>query len=155
MSKRRRPGDFLADYALLGAQRNTKIVGIFVRLWKRDGKPRYLDYIPRVWAMLERDLASRAGPGGALVRCQYPGDLRDPAGGGSFWHEQASVSDTAMVLAAGIGKRMRPLTAAAQAAGARGGQAADRPCARQAGRGGRRARWSMPIIWPTSSKPMS
>ncbi|EJL28001.1 aminoglycoside phosphotransferase family protein, partial [Novosphingobium sp. AP12] len=28
----------LADYARLGAQRNTKIVGIFVRLWRRDGK---------------------------------------------------------------------------------------------------------------------
>jgi aminoglycoside/choline kinase family phosphotransferase len=41
-----RPGSrddtFLADYARLGAQRNAKIVGIFVRLWKRDGKPRYL-----------------------------------------------------------------------------------------------------------------
>ena len=41
-------GEFLADYARLGAQRNAKIVGIFVRLWKRDGKPRYLDMIPRV-----------------------------------------------------------------------------------------------------------
>ena len=51
---------FLADYARLGAQRNAKIVGIFVRLWKRDGKPRYLDMIPRVWALLERDLAHPA-----------------------------------------------------------------------------------------------
>ena len=32
---------FDADYALLGAQRNAKIVGIFTRLHKRDGKPRY------------------------------------------------------------------------------------------------------------------
>jgi hypothetical protein len=46
VQKARPQGDFLADYARLGAQRNTKIVGIFVRLWKRDGKPRYLDYIP-------------------------------------------------------------------------------------------------------------
>ncbi len=38
--------DFLADYARLGAQRNAKIVGIFVRLWKRDGKPHYLGYDP-------------------------------------------------------------------------------------------------------------
>lgn len=45
-----------AAYALLGAQRNTKILGIFTRLWKRDGKPRYLGYQPRVWAYLERDL---------------------------------------------------------------------------------------------------
>src|SRR3546814_17285798 len=56
-------GTFLADYARLGAQRNTKIVGIFVRLWQRDGKPRYLDMIPRVWGLLERDLAHPAlGP---------------------------------------------------------------------------------------------
>ena len=46
--------------ALLGAQRNAKIVGIFVRLCKRDGKPRYLDLIPRVWAQMERDLAHPA-----------------------------------------------------------------------------------------------
>ena len=31
--------EFLADYATLGAQRNFKIVGIFVRLWRRDGTP--------------------------------------------------------------------------------------------------------------------
>jgi len=43
-------------YALLGAQRNAKILGIFTRLWKRDGKPRYLHYQPRVWRYLERDL---------------------------------------------------------------------------------------------------
>jgi len=49
--------DFLADYARLGAQRNAKIVGIFSRLWKRDGKPRYLDLVPRVWEAMERDLA--------------------------------------------------------------------------------------------------
>lgn len=48
--------DFLADYAALGAQRNAKIVGIFARLWKRDGKPRYLPMIPRVWEAMERDL---------------------------------------------------------------------------------------------------
>jgi hypothetical protein len=47
-------------YWLLGAQRNAKIVGIFTRLWKRDGKPRYLSYLPRVWGYLERDLAHPA-----------------------------------------------------------------------------------------------
>lgn len=45
-----------AAYALLGAQRNTKILGIFTRLWKRDGKARYLAFQPRVWSYLERDL---------------------------------------------------------------------------------------------------
>ena len=48
---------FRRDYAALGAQRNLKIVGIFARLWVRDGKAAYLDLIPRVWAHLERDLA--------------------------------------------------------------------------------------------------
>lgn len=52
--------DFIADYATLGAQRNAKIVGIFTRLDRRDGKPRYLAMIPRVWAALERDLAHPA-----------------------------------------------------------------------------------------------
>jgi aminoglycoside/choline kinase family phosphotransferase len=49
--------DFVAAYHVLGAQRNAKIVGIFARLWKRDGKPRYAGLCPRVWAYLERDLA--------------------------------------------------------------------------------------------------
>ena len=49
--------DFDLHYALLGAQRNTKIIGIFTRLWKRDGKDRYLGFLPRMWGLLERDLA--------------------------------------------------------------------------------------------------
>jgi len=52
--------DFDAHYALLGAQRNTKIIGIFTRLWKRDGKERYLSFLPRMWGLLERDLAHPA-----------------------------------------------------------------------------------------------
>jgi len=47
-------------YHVLGAQRNAKILGIFTRLWKRDGKPRYPALCPRVWAYLERDLAHPA-----------------------------------------------------------------------------------------------
>jgi aminoglycoside/choline kinase family phosphotransferase len=55
------PGpDFDEHYALLGAQRNTKIIGIFTRLWKRDGKERYLSFLPRMWGLLERDLAHPA-----------------------------------------------------------------------------------------------
>ena len=76
--------DFRSDYALLGAQRNTKIVGIFVRLWKRDGKPRYLDLIPRVWDLLERDLAHPAlAPVARWFDANVPAELRS-AGGGSF-----------------------------------------------------------------------
>ena len=52
--------DFEAAYAVLGAQRNVKIIGIFTRLWKRDGKPRYLSFLPRMWGLLERDLAHPA-----------------------------------------------------------------------------------------------
>jgi aminoglycoside/choline kinase family phosphotransferase len=49
-------GAFRADYEILGAQRNTKILGIFTRLWKRDGKRNYLPFQPRVWGYLERNL---------------------------------------------------------------------------------------------------
>ncbi|MFC0203835.1 aminoglycoside phosphotransferase family protein [Novosphingobium soli] len=73
---------FLADYARLGAQRNAKIVGIFVRLWRRDGKPRYLDFIPRVWAMLERDLAHPAlAPVALWFEQNVPSALRQANGG--------------------------------------------------------------------------
>ncbi|MDG5487303.1 phosphotransferase [Sphingomonas sp. BGYR3] len=51
---------FDAAYHVLGAQRNAKIIGIFTRLWQRDGKPRYPTLCPRVWAYLERDLAHPA-----------------------------------------------------------------------------------------------
>ncbi|MEH3046917.1 aminoglycoside phosphotransferase family protein [Sphingomonas adhaesiva] len=47
---------FMDAYHVLGAQRNAKIIGIFTRLWKRDGKPRYPALCPRVWGYLERDL---------------------------------------------------------------------------------------------------
>lgn len=49
--------EFLSAYAILGAQRNTKILGIFARLAERDGKRGYLAHIPRVSDYLERNLA--------------------------------------------------------------------------------------------------
>ena len=49
--------DFRSLYATLGAQRNSKILGIFSRLAKRDGKRSYLAHIPRVAHYLERDLS--------------------------------------------------------------------------------------------------
>jgi N-acetylmuramate 1-kinase len=51
---------FRSQMAVMAAQRNAKIVGIFARLYKRDGKPRYLAYLPRVWGYLNRDLEDRA-----------------------------------------------------------------------------------------------
>jgi N-acetylmuramate 1-kinase len=49
--------DFEQAYWALGAQRNTRILGVFTRLWKRDAKPHYLDFQLRMWGLLERDLA--------------------------------------------------------------------------------------------------
>jgi aminoglycoside/choline kinase family phosphotransferase len=49
-------GAFHRSYAILGAQRNSKILGLFRRLALRDGKRQYLDYLPRVDAHLRRDL---------------------------------------------------------------------------------------------------
>ena len=71
----RRPFD-AAAYALLGAQRNAKILGIFTRLWKRDGKPRYLAYQPRVWSYLERDLEH---PALAPVKAWFDAHVPDAA----------------------------------------------------------------------------
>lgn len=51
---------FRADYEILGAQRNTKILGVFARLWKRDGKANYLPLQPRVWGYLQRNFAHPA-----------------------------------------------------------------------------------------------
>jgi aminoglycoside/choline kinase family phosphotransferase len=71
---------FRAHYEILGAQRNTKILGIFTRLWKRDGKPHYLPFQPRVWAYLERNLEH---PALTSVRAWFdanvPPELRGPA----------------------------------------------------------------------------
>ena len=50
-------GAFRFAYAALGCQRNTKILGIFARLAKRDGKRAYLAHIPRIWGYLARGLA--------------------------------------------------------------------------------------------------
>jgi N-acetylmuramate 1-kinase len=56
-------GAFLRSAAILSAQRNCKILGIFTRLWRRDGKSQYLAHIPRVWRLLEADLQHPAlGP---------------------------------------------------------------------------------------------
>ncbi|WP_293877656.1 MULTISPECIES: phosphotransferase [unclassified Sphingomonas] len=73
--------DFMAAYHVLGAQRNAKIIGIFTRLWKRDGKPRYPTLCPRVWAYLERDLSHPVlGPVARWFDDNVPPELRgDPA----------------------------------------------------------------------------
>ena len=71
---------FVDAYHVLGAQRNAKIIGIFTRLWKRDGKPRYPGLCPRVWGYLERDLQHPAlVPVKAWFDANIPAHLRgDP-----------------------------------------------------------------------------
>lgn len=73
-----RPNEhFDAAYAVLGAQRNAKIIGIFTRLWKRDGKPRYLSFLPRMWDLLERDLKHPAlAPVAGWFADNIPADKR-------------------------------------------------------------------------------
>ncbi len=48
---------FVPAVHTLAAQRNLKILGLFTRLCRRDGKPRYLGYLPRVWGHLAGDLS--------------------------------------------------------------------------------------------------
>lgn len=54
------PPTFYRDYCVLGAVRNMRILGIFARAVKRSGKTKYLDFMPRVWQHLQRDLAHPA-----------------------------------------------------------------------------------------------
>jgi len=72
--------EFQFAYAALGAQRNTKILGIFARLAKRDQKPHYLRHIPRIWRYLAGCLAH---PELAALRVWYdrhfPASVRDIA----------------------------------------------------------------------------
>ncbi|HTH17603.1 MAG TPA: phosphotransferase [Magnetospirillum sp.] len=51
---------FEASWAVMAAQRHAKVIGIFTRLCKRDGKPIYLGHIPRVWRLLEQACAHPA-----------------------------------------------------------------------------------------------
>lgn len=68
---------FGAAAAMLSAQRNAKIIGIFTRLLVRDGKPVYLAHIPRVWRWLERDLTHPAlAPMRAWMDDVFPPEAR-------------------------------------------------------------------------------
>jgi aminoglycoside/choline kinase family phosphotransferase len=71
---------FERAYWALAAQRNTRILGVFCRLWKRDGKDRYKAFQPRMWGLLERDLAQ---PGLEPVRAWFDSNIplsaRSPA----------------------------------------------------------------------------
>jgi aminoglycoside/choline kinase family phosphotransferase len=68
---------FLRSAAIFSAQRNCKILGIFTRLRKRDGKRQYLAHIPRVWRLLEADLRHPAlTPIARWLDCYLPRETR-------------------------------------------------------------------------------
>jgi aminoglycoside/choline kinase family phosphotransferase len=54
------PAGFAEIYAIMSAQRNTRLLGTFARLNRRDGKPQYLRHQPRIWSYLARSLAHPA-----------------------------------------------------------------------------------------------
>jgi tRNA threonylcarbamoyl adenosine modification protein YjeE len=64
---------FAKSYAILGAQRNTKILGIFARLSLRDGKNGYLAHLPRIGRYLFRNLAH---PDLKPLRAWYEANLK-------------------------------------------------------------------------------
>ncbi|MFM9889377.1 MAG: aminoglycoside phosphotransferase family protein [Rickettsiales bacterium] len=64
---------FAERYAVLAAQRNAKIIGIFTRLCVRDGKAHYLDYLPRVWGHFMHDISHPLlAPIRQFVDCHVP-----------------------------------------------------------------------------------
>jgi len=70
------PASFAALYAIMSAQRNTRLLGTFARLNRRDGKPQYLRHQPRLWTYLNRSLAH---PLLAPVRAWYSAHVPPPA----------------------------------------------------------------------------
>lgn len=69
----REHGALLRACAALGAQRALRIIGVFARLWLRDGKPGYLRLIPRVWGQLQRNLTEpELGPLARVVAATLP-----------------------------------------------------------------------------------
>jgi tRNA threonylcarbamoyl adenosine modification protein YjeE len=67
--------NFAALYAILSAQRNTRLLGTFARLNRRDGKPQYLKHQPRIWAYLNRSLAH---PALSSLRAWYAANVPPP-----------------------------------------------------------------------------
>ena len=71
------PAGFAELYAIMSAQRNTRLLGTFARLNRRDGKPHYLRHQPRIWTYLQRSLAH---PALAHLRDWYLASVPPPQG---------------------------------------------------------------------------
>jgi N-acetylmuramate 1-kinase len=69
------PASFAELYAIMSAQRNTRLLGTFARLNRRDGKPQYLRHQPRIWTYLTRSLAHPALSG---LRAWYAANVPAP-----------------------------------------------------------------------------
>ena len=69
------PAAFAELYAIMSAQRNTRLLGTFARLNRRDGKPQYLRHQPRIWTYLGRSLAH---PALARARAWYAANVPPP-----------------------------------------------------------------------------
>jgi aminoglycoside/choline kinase family phosphotransferase len=69
------PAGFAELYAIMSAQRNTRLLGTFARLNRRDGKPQYLRHQPRIWTYLNRSLSHPALSG---VREWYAANVPPP-----------------------------------------------------------------------------
>jgi tRNA threonylcarbamoyl adenosine modification protein YjeE len=69
------PAVFVELYAIMSAQRNTRLLGTFARLNRRDGKPQYLRHQPRLWTYLNRSLAH---PALAALRAWYAAHVPPP-----------------------------------------------------------------------------
>jgi tRNA threonylcarbamoyl adenosine modification protein YjeE len=70
------PAGFAETYAIMSAQRNTRLLGTFARLNRRDGKPQYLRHQPRIWTYLTRSLAHPVLSG---IRGWYADHVPPPA----------------------------------------------------------------------------
>ncbi|WP_299728452.1 phosphotransferase [uncultured Tateyamaria sp.] len=66
---------FMAAYALLGMQRNMRILGVFARLSMHFGKPLYVDLIPRVWGHIQTNLSH---PSLSTIKPLIDTDLPEP-----------------------------------------------------------------------------
>ena len=88
----------------MSVQRNLKILGIFVRLYKRDKKDNYLKFLPHTWKLIERRLGN---PVLKNFKTLFYKHL--PVKKLKKLNKNMNIKH-AMILAAGLGRRMQPIT---------------------------------------------